>query len=196
VYETYVTVTGVVASDPRDVQLDDGRRIVSFRLASTSRRRDRAGEWTDGPTTWLTVTCWRGLAANVAESVGKGDRVIVHGRLRSREWTAADGAARTTLEVEADSLGHDLSFGVSTFRRVRHGDRAVGTSTARENQATGGYVAGDGASPDRGGLVGVSASPPESGAKSARGTGTGASGGSDGAADDQAGARPPALAVR
>lgn len=118
-YETNVTVTGVVATDPRAVVLDETLRITNFRLASTSRRRDRSGQWVDGHTTWFTVTCWRGLAANVADSIGKKDRVVVRGRLRSQDWTAQDGTQRSTLEIEADAVGHDLSFGTSTFTRTR-----------------------------------------------------------------------------
>lgn len=117
-YETHVTVTGVVATPPRALILDDSLRITSFRLASTSRKRARDGSWSDGHTTWLTVTCWRGLAANVADSVQKRDRVVVHGRLRARDWRAADGSTRTSVEVDADAVGHDLSFGTATFVRT------------------------------------------------------------------------------
>lgn len=119
--ETYLSVSGVVASEPRVVQLDDNRLITSFRLASTPRRRDSAGNgWVDGPTTWVTVTCWRDLAVNAAESLHKRDRVLVHGRMRTRDFTATDGQQRTTVELDAESLGHDLAFGVSTYdRRTR-----------------------------------------------------------------------------
>jgi single-strand DNA-binding protein len=119
VYETTVTVTGVVATDPRAVVVDETLPITSFRLASTPRRRDRNGNWTDGETSWLTVTCWRGLARNVASSVGKRDRVVVHGRLRVREWTSPEGVTRTTVEVDADAVGHDLSWGTAQFTRAR-----------------------------------------------------------------------------
>jgi single-strand DNA-binding protein len=123
VNDTFVTVAGVVASDPRAVVLDGSLRITSFRLASTSRRFDRATrDWVDGDTAWLTVTCWRALAGNAAESVAKRDRVIVHGRLRIKEWTSQDGLRRTTVEVVADSLGHDLSFGTSAFTRSRRAE--------------------------------------------------------------------------
>lgn len=118
--ETYLSVSGVVASEPRVVQLDDNRLITSFRLASTPRRRDSAGGWVDGPTTWVTVTCWRDLAVNAAESLHKRDRVLVHGRMRTRDYTSTDGHQRTTVELDAESLGHDLAFGVSTYdRRTR-----------------------------------------------------------------------------
>lgn len=97
-------------------------RITSFRLASTRRRRDRAGQWADGETTWLNVTCWRNLAVNVADSVAKRDRVVVHGRLRVRKYNASDGAERLSVEVEADSVGHDLAYGTSVYTRVRRSE--------------------------------------------------------------------------
>jgi single-strand DNA-binding protein len=122
VNETYLSVSGVVASDPRAVVLDNNVRITSFRLASTRRRRDRSGQWVDGETTWLNITCWRNLAANVADSVAKRDRVVVHGRLRVRKYTGSDGAERLSVEVEADSVGHDLTFGTSVFSRVRRAE--------------------------------------------------------------------------
>jgi single-strand DNA-binding protein len=122
VNETYVTVSGVVASDPRAMVLDNSVRITSFRLASTPRRRDRAGQWVDGDTTWLNVTCWRNLAANAAASIHKRDRVVVHGRLRVRSYTTAEGVERLAVEVEADAVGHDLAFGTSEFARVRRAE--------------------------------------------------------------------------
>lgn len=120
--ETYLTVTGVVASDPRVVVLDNNVRITSFRLASTRRRRDRSGQWVDGETTWLNVTCWRNLAVNVGDCVAKRDRVVVHGRLRVKKWTTAENVERLTVEVEADSVGHDLAYGTSVFTRVRRAE--------------------------------------------------------------------------
>lgn len=117
--ETYVTVSGVVASDPRAMVLDNSVRITSFRLASTPRRRDRSGQWVDGDTMWLNVTCWRNLAANAAVSIHKRDRVVIHGRLRVRPYTTAEGVQRLAVEVEADSVGHDLAFGTSDYTRVR-----------------------------------------------------------------------------
>lgn len=119
--ETYMSVAGVVASEPRVVQLDDDRRITSFRLASTSRRRDRkSNAWVDGDTIWATVTCWRDLAANAADSLHKRDRVIVYGRVRTRDWTGKDGGVRTTLEMDAEAVGHDLAYGTSSFdRKIR-----------------------------------------------------------------------------
>lgn len=132
--ETYVTVSGVVASEPRAMVLDNSVRITSFRLASTSRRRDRAGQWVDGETTWLNVTCWRNLAANAALSIQKRDRVIVHGRLRVRPYTTAEGLERLAVEVEADSVGHDMAFGTSVYTRVRRAEPVAQPGRAEADQ--------------------------------------------------------------
>lgn len=120
--ETYVTMAGVVAGEPRAAALDGTLRVTNFRMASSARWRDRGGQWVDGPTTWVNVTCWRGLAANVAESLARRDRVIVRGRLRTRTWHGDDGLERTSLEIEADSVGHDLAYGTSRFTRVRRAE--------------------------------------------------------------------------
>lgn len=117
--ETFVTVSGVVATHPRAVVLDGELPVTSFRLASTSRRFDRTQrEWVDGQTTWVTVTCWRQLALNANASIVLKDRVVVHGKLRTPEWVK-DGVRRSGIEVEAESLGHDLAFGTSRYERTR-----------------------------------------------------------------------------
>jgi single-strand DNA-binding protein len=134
VNETYVTVSGVVANEPRAMVLDNSVRITSFRLASTSRRRDRSGQWVDGDTTWLNVTCWRYLAANAATSIHKRDRVVVHGRLRVRPYTTAEGVARLAVEVEADSVGHDLAYGTSVYTRVRRAEPVAQSGRAEADQ--------------------------------------------------------------
>jgi single-strand DNA-binding protein len=114
---TYVTLMGLVATRP-EVKGHDTNQRVRFRLVATARRRDQqSGAWVDGDTTWVTVTCWRQLAKNVEESVTWKDRVIVHGRLRTEEWTAADGGRRTDLALTADAVGPDLSFGTAAYSR-------------------------------------------------------------------------------
>lgn len=95
-----------------------GLPITSFRLASTQRRFDRAQDkWVDADTNWYTVTAFRALATNAIGSILKGQRVIVTGRLRIRDWESGEKAG-TTIEVDADSLGHDLLFGTSAFTRT------------------------------------------------------------------------------
>lgn len=113
--DTYVTFHGWVGSDVvhRDVK---GYKVANFRVASTPRLK-RGGQWVDGATTWYSVSAWRSLADNIADSVKKGDAVIVHGRLRSEEWEREDGKTTSTLVVEASFVGHDLTRGTSVFLR-------------------------------------------------------------------------------
>ncbi len=112
-----ITLTGLVATTPRHVMTAEGLAITSFRLASSQRRFDRAeSKWVDGDTNWYTVSSFRALAENAASSVNKGDRVIVTGKLRLRDWENTDRSG-TTVEVEAESLGHDLCWGVASYSR-------------------------------------------------------------------------------
>ncbi|MQA83666.1 MAG: single-stranded DNA-binding protein [Streptosporangiales bacterium] len=116
--DTYVTVVGNVVTDPAHVKLDSGVHVLSMRLASTTRRYDRAlGEWRDASTLYLTVSCWRALAENVAASVSKGDPLVVTGRLRVRNYPGGNGERRVSVEVEASAVGHDLSRGVTRFQK-------------------------------------------------------------------------------
>jgi single-strand DNA-binding protein len=113
-----ITLTGLVASDPRSVTTAEGLAITSFRLASNQRRFDRSQDkWVDGETNWYTVTTFRQLAANASVSIKKGERILVAGRLRVREWEAAGGKKGTNVDVEADALGHDLTWGTAAFSR-------------------------------------------------------------------------------
>jgi single-strand DNA-binding protein len=118
--ETYVAVAGVVATDPQLRTLDDGRQVMSFRVASTSRRFDNpTRQWVDGHTLWVKVSCWRELADNASRCVRKRDRVLAWGRLHTEQWKGTDGATRSDLALDAEALGHDLTFGVSVFDRKR-----------------------------------------------------------------------------
>ncbi len=113
-----ITLSGFVATAPRHLVTGEGLPITSFRLASTQRRYDRrTGEWVDGETNWYTVTGFRQLALHTAASVAKGDRVIVTGRLRIRDWSSGERSG-TTIEVEAEALGHDLAWGTAVFTRA------------------------------------------------------------------------------
>ena len=116
--EDMITLTGLVATTPRYLTTSQGLSITSFRLASSQRRLDRdTGRWVDGDTNWYTVSSFRGLADNAAESIQKGDRVVVVGQLRIRDWENTDRSG-TTVEVEASVLGHDLGWGQATYKRV------------------------------------------------------------------------------
>ena len=112
-----ITLTGLVATPPKHLITSEGLPIASFRLASTQRRYDRRqAKWVDGETNWYTITAFRQLAMNISASVNKGERVVVTGRLRIRDWTSAEKTG-TNIEVDADSIGHDLAWGTASFTR-------------------------------------------------------------------------------
>lgn len=112
-----ITITGLVATVPRHLITGEGLSITSFRLASAQRRFDRGtSRWIDGETNWYTVTAFRQLAVNSATSISKGQRVVVAGRLRIREWDSGEKTG-TTVDVEADAIGHDLAWGTTSFTR-------------------------------------------------------------------------------
>ncbi|MFD4012971.1 single-stranded DNA-binding protein [Streptomyces albidoflavus] len=121
--ETMVTVVGNVATAPVYRESAHGP-MARFRMAATPRRWDRERQtWTDGPTSFFTIWTTRQLASNVTASVTVGEPVIVQGRLRVRE-TERGGQQWTTAEIDAASVGHDLTRGTAAFRRVR---KPVGT---------------------------------------------------------------------
>jgi single-strand DNA-binding protein len=127
-----VTLAGYVASEPNYRTINDKTPIASMRIAWTQRYIDReSGEWRDGNTSFATVNCWRKLAGNVASSIRKGQAVVVAGRLQVREGEAREGGGRRIfVEIEADSIGHDLSRGVTHFQRtLRSPDDAEASRT-------------------------------------------------------------------
>ena len=112
-----ISLTGLVATTPKHVVTGTGLSVTSFRFASTQRRYDKAEQkWVDGETNWYTVATFRQLATNVNASLEKGQRVIVSGRLRVRDW-ATDDKHGTNVEIDADAVGHDLSWGTTVFTR-------------------------------------------------------------------------------
>jgi single-strand DNA-binding protein len=112
-----LTVSGLIATTPRHLITADGVAITSFRLASSNRRFDRTtGKWIDGETNWYTITAFRQLGINCAESLNKGERIIVQGVLRVRDWDNGERAG-TSVEIEAEAIGHDLTWGNSVFTR-------------------------------------------------------------------------------
>ncbi len=114
--EIDVTLRGWVGADVRH-RLAGDTPVADFRLGVTPRHYDtKQSGWVDGETQWFTVKAWRQLADNVRDSLRRSDPVVVHGRLTQSTWIK-DGVERTTLEVTAVSVGHDLSLGTSQFRR-------------------------------------------------------------------------------
>ena len=118
-----LTVVGNVVNDVELRLTKSGEPVASFRVASSTRRFDRAHDrWVDGDTHYFTVSCWRGLAHNVVQTLQKGMPVIVHGRLRSREVERPckeQNHIVRYLDIEATSVGPDLARGTATFTRVK-----------------------------------------------------------------------------
>lgn len=111
-------ISGLVATTPRHLVTQEGVPITSFRLASAIRKFDRQrNSWIDADTNWYTITAFRQLAVNSATSISKGDRVVVHGRIKIRDWDNGERSG-TSVEIEAEALGHDLLWGTSTFTRT------------------------------------------------------------------------------
>ena len=112
-----ITITGNIATEPEFKRIGNGVPVINFRVASGQRRYDRAtNTWVDAGTNWYSVSAFRGLAEHALDSLHKGDRVLVTGRLRLREWDT--GTKRgVAVEIDADAIGHDLLWGTSTFSK-------------------------------------------------------------------------------
>jgi single-strand DNA-binding protein len=179
-----IDLAGFVASEPSFKRLATGTSTAKLRVAYTERRLNReTGEWGDGPTSFVTVLCWRTLADNVAVCLRKGEPVLVRGRLRVREYEGKDGSRGTETEVDASSIGHDLSRGVAHFSRTRRapGETAVESAGAQAAPSQDGEEQDQPAGRDGPGLPGSAA-----GEEAAANGGTGGNGAGGGVLDDGA----------
>lgn len=123
--ETHVTIRGNTTEEPRTKTTAKGEPMTLVRVASTPWRWDpEQRTYVDGTTNFVTVVAFRQLATHLAQSVHKGDPVIVHGELQVSQWDQPDGRKGTNVEVRAFSVGHDLSRGVAAFSRSNGGDHS------------------------------------------------------------------------
>jgi len=107
--ETVITLVGNLVDDPELRFTPSGAAVASFRVASTPRTYDKqSGDWKDGETLFLTCSAWRQLGENVAESLQRGSRVIVSGRLKQRSYETREGEKRTVFEIDVDDVGPSL----------------------------------------------------------------------------------------
>jgi single-strand DNA-binding protein len=137
-HEAQVHLAGSVATEPKFKKVAGDVSSAKLRIAYTARRQNReTGEWSDGATSFVTIQCWRGLAENVTMSLRKGEPVLVMGRLQIRRYEDAEGNQRTAVEVEANSVGHDLTRGVAVFSRTRRALGGTVVDVAREHTASG-----------------------------------------------------------
>lgn len=116
----YVTLVGFVAQDPNIRTTATGKLVTKVRVGATPRFRDNAtGQWRDGETSYFNVSCWSRLADHVRASLHKGDPVIVKGRFKTSSFEDKNGQLRTSIEITADTVGHDLSRGPANYIRLR-----------------------------------------------------------------------------
>jgi len=154
--DTQITIAGNLVDDPELRFTPAGQPVARFRVASTPRFRDNStGEWKDGDSLFLTCNVWRQAAENVAESLTRGMRVIVSGRLRQRSYETKEGEKRTVYEVEVDDVGPSLRNASAKVNRVARsggdgggyggGQRSSGGSSSRSSggQGGGGYGGGE-----------------------------------------------------
>jgi single-strand DNA-binding protein len=154
--DTQITIAGNLVDDPELRFTPAGQPVARFRVASTPRFRDNAtGEWKDGDSLFLTCNVWRQAAENVAESLTRGMRVIVSGRLRQRSYETKEGEKRTVYEVEVDDVGPSLRNASAKVNRVarsggdggygggQRGQGSQGGPGGRAERGQGGYGGGD-----------------------------------------------------
>ena len=137
--ETSITVVGNLVADPELRFTTAGAAVANFRIASTPRRFNRqTSQWEDGEAMYLTCNVWRQAAENVAESLSKGMRVIVQGRLRQRSYESREGERRSIFEVEVDEVGPSLSFATAQVTRASRGGGQGGYGNQGGGQSMGG----------------------------------------------------------
>lgn len=125
--ETPITVVGNLVADPELRYTPSGAAVANFRVASTPRRFDpQSNQWVDGDALFLTCNVWRQAAENVANSLTKGDRVIVTGRLRQRSYESREGERRSVFEVEVDEVGPALKYATAQVQKTAPSNRGGG----------------------------------------------------------------------
>jgi single-strand DNA-binding protein len=138
--DTQITIAGNLVDDPELRFTPAGQAVARFRVASTPRFRDNnTGEWKDGDSLFLTCNVWRQAAENAAESLARGMRVIVSGRLRQRSYETKEGEKRTVYEVEVDDVGPSLR---NASAKVNRAARSAGNGGQGSGGSVGGRAAG------------------------------------------------------
>jgi len=149
--DTTLTVIGNLTDDPELRFTPSGAAVAKFRVASTPRFMDKAsGEWKDGEPLFLACTVWRQAAENVAESLQRGARVIVSGRLRQRSYETREGEKRTVIELEVDEIGPSLRYATAKVQKMSRssGNGGFGASGGGGAGGAGGAGGGGGFADD------------------------------------------------
>jgi single-strand DNA-binding protein len=130
--DNHTTIVGNLVDDPELRFTQNGTAVANLRVAVTQRIQ-QDGEWRDGDTSFLKVNVWRGQAEHLADSLAKGDRVMVTGRLRQRSWETPEGDKRSVTEIEADEVGASLKWATAKVERTSQRGNGERTS-GRERQ--------------------------------------------------------------
>ena len=164
--DTTITVVGNLTADPELRFTPSGAAVANFTVASTPRIYDRqSGEWKDGEALFLRCNIWREAAENVAESLTRGSRVIVQGRLKQRSFETREGEKRTVVEVEVDEIGPSLRYATAKVNKAsRSGGGGFGGSGGGSRGGGGGSEAKQddpwGSAPASGSFAGSDDEPP------------------------------------
>ena len=125
--DTIITVIGNITGDPELRFTPSGAAVANFTVASTPRQFDRqSNEWKDGETLFMRCSVWRDAAENVAESLQRGTRVLVTGRLKSRSYDTKEGEKRTVMELEVDEVGPSLRYATAKVNKTQRGGAGGG----------------------------------------------------------------------
>ncbi|WP_369359591.1 single-stranded DNA-binding protein [Streptomyces sp. cg2] len=127
--ETPITITGNLTADPELKFTNSGAPLVKFTVASTPRTYDKeSGQWKDGTAAFFRCAAWRQLAEHIAESLTKGSRVVLSGRIRQHNWQTSEGENRSMLAVEVDDIGPSLQFATASVQRTQRNTPASANS--------------------------------------------------------------------
>lgn len=141
--DTVITVIGNITGDPELRFTPSGAAVANFTVASTPRAFDRqSNEWKDGETLFMRCSVWRDAAENVAESLQRGTRVIVTGRLKSRSYETKEGEKRTVIEMEVDEVGPSLRYATAKVNKTQRGGGGGGFGGSGGAQQGGGWSGG------------------------------------------------------
>jgi single-strand DNA-binding protein len=144
--ETTITVIGNLTTDPELRFTPSGTAVANFTVASTPRQLDKqSGEWRDGDPMFLRCAVWKQYAENVSESLVRGSRVIVHGRLKQRSYETREGEKRTVTELDVDEVGPSLRYATAKVNRISRATGSEGSSSWTPEPAAAGVGAGVGA---------------------------------------------------
>ena len=133
--DPYITITGNLTADPELRFTPSGAPVANFTVAHTPRTFDKnRNEWQDGEPMFLNCSVWRDAAEHVAESLQKGMRVIVCGKLKSRSYEAKDGSRRTVFEIEVEEVGPSLRFATARVERAQRGQQASFQQPAQQTR--------------------------------------------------------------